>query len=42
LLNWLMTTPLSVSAVCWISVPTSDTGAMNPDSGIETNSTGIE
>jgi hypothetical protein len=40
-LCWLITSPLRVSAVCWTIVPTSVTGAMNPDSGIEMNSTGI-
>jgi hypothetical protein len=42
LVSWLITRPLSVSAVCCTSVPTSVTGAMNPDSGIEMYSTGIE
>src|SRR4030043_2010815 len=39
---WLITMPLIVSAVCWISVPVSVTGAMNPDNGIAINSTGIK
>src|SRR3990170_3539941 len=42
LASWLSTIPLNVSAVCWISVPTSVTGATNPESGIAMNSTGME
>ncbi len=36
-----MTMPLSVSAVCCTSVPTSVTGATKPESGIDTYSTGM-
>jgi hypothetical protein len=39
--TWLITSPLSVSAVCCTSEPTSVTGDMKPASGIETNSTGM-
>jgi hypothetical protein len=40
--NWLMTRLLTVSAVCWTGLPTRVTGAMNPESGIETNLMGID
>ena len=42
MVTWLMTTPLSVSAVCWIREPTRVTGAMNPERGMEMYSIGME
>ena len=42
LANWLITTPLRVSAVCCTSVPTTVTGLTNPERGMEMNSTGME
>jgi hypothetical protein len=39
--SWLMATPLSVSAVCSTSAPTTVTGETKPVRGIETYSTGM-
>jgi hypothetical protein len=39
--SWERTTPDSVSAACWTTLPASVTGATKPESGIETNSTGM-
>ena len=42
LVNETIPTPLRFSAVCWTSDPTSVTGAMNPESGMDTSSAGME